>query len=62
VTAAWHASWPLTRWLNERNEREQAITAVRQALGVEAFQAAWEEGAAMALEEAIDYALSDDDE
>ena len=35
------------------------MDATRTALGDEAFDAAWVEGAAMTLEEAVEYALGD---
>ena len=35
------------------------VAAARAGLGETAFQAAWAEGAAMTLEEAVAYALSD---
>jgi tetratricopeptide (TPR) repeat protein len=57
ATAAWHASWPLTRWIKERQEREQAVSKVRSNLGEEAFNSAWEKGQAMTPEQAMGYAL-----
>jgi tetratricopeptide (TPR) repeat protein len=42
---------------NQRGQYEQAIAALRQALGEEAYTAAWNAGKAMALEEAIAFAL-----
>jgi tetratricopeptide (TPR) repeat protein len=38
---------------------EQLASTVRAALGEEAFAAAWEEGQAMTLEQAIEYALAE---
>jgi predicted ATPase/class 3 adenylate cyclase/Tfp pilus assembly protein PilF len=43
----------------DRAEHERSVAAVRTALGEEAFAAAWAEGRAMSLEEAIKYALED---
>jgi len=42
----------------ERAEHDHAITATRSELGAKAFAAAWAEGRAMTLEQAIDYALA----
>ena len=56
ATDAWHTKWHLTRTPRERAEREKAIDYVRQRLGEEAFVAAWKEGQAMTLEQAIAYA------
>jgi non-specific serine/threonine protein kinase len=39
-------------------EREAAIATTRSALGEETFAAAWAEGQAMTLEQALDYALA----
>jgi predicted ATPase/DNA-binding SARP family transcriptional activator len=44
----------------ERAEHDEAIAAVRAALGEEAFAKAWAEGQAMILEEAVAYALRGD--
>ena len=41
------------------SEHEQTTAAVRSALTDEAFEAAWTEGRALALEEAVDYALEE---
>jgi predicted ATPase/Tfp pilus assembly protein PilF len=41
----------------DRNQLKQAITTARLALGEEAFNAAWSEGRAMTLEQAIAYAI-----
>jgi hypothetical protein len=42
----------------ERAEHDQAIAAARAALVEEAFAAAWAEGQAMTIEQAIQLALS----
>jgi hypothetical protein len=42
-------------------EREEALVAARAALGEEAFAAAWAEGQALTLEEAVDVALARDE-
>jgi len=42
-----------------RADYEQGVEAAHGALGKEAFKAAWEEGRAMRLEEAITYALDE---
>ena len=39
-------------------EEAQAVTAARQALGVEAYTAAWAEGRAMTLDQVISFALT----
>jgi predicted ATPase/DNA-binding XRE family transcriptional regulator/Flp pilus assembly protein TadD len=44
---------------SERAEHDQAVAAARAALGEKAFQAAWEEGKKMNLEEAVAYALNE---
>jgi tetratricopeptide (TPR) repeat protein len=46
--------WPVYRHLYERD-----LAAVRAALGDECFEAAWEEGRAMAVKEAVAYALNE---
>jgi predicted ATPase/class 3 adenylate cyclase/Tfp pilus assembly protein PilF len=43
----------------ERAEHDQAIVTARAALGEEAFAAAWEEGKAMTMEQAVEYALEE---
>ena len=44
---------------NERQEYDRTLAAVREALGEEAFAAAWQQGRAMPIEQAITYALED---
>ncbi len=44
----------------DRADYEQNVRSVRDALGEKLFAAAWAEGRAMALERAIEYALSND--
>jgi predicted ATPase/DNA-binding SARP family transcriptional activator len=44
---------------NEREEYERLVSQAREALGEEAFAAAWEAGRAMTWEEAIAYALQE---
>ena len=56
-TDAHHRMVYLTRSPKERQDREQTISKVRQALGEKTFQTIWEEGIEMTLEEAIAYAL-----
>jgi tetratricopeptide (TPR) repeat protein len=41
----------------DQAEHNSAVAAVRQALGEDAFAAAWRAGAALTIEQAIDYAL-----
>jgi non-specific serine/threonine protein kinase len=50
------ASWPP----NYVAGRERTMAAIRTALGEEAFAAAWAEGRALSLEEAIRYALAEE--
>jgi tetratricopeptide (TPR) repeat protein len=45
----------------ERARREQAVAALRDALGEAAFAAAWAEGRALSLEDAVALALEDSD-
>jgi hypothetical protein len=47
-------SWSVLRNLNERD-----LAVTREMLDSEAFEAAWAEGRAMTLEEAVAYALSE---
>ena len=44
------------------HEPEAALRAARAELGEEAFARAWAEGQAMSLEQAVEYALQDEDE
>ncbi len=44
-------------WPADRLEYERSVAAVRSTLSEEAFAAAWAEGRAMTLEQAIAYAL-----
>ncbi len=45
----------------EQDEYDRSVAAAREALGEEAFEAAWAEGRAMTMEEAIAYALGEAD-
>ncbi len=56
ATEGWHQIFKFTRTPLERQGRESAITSLQQALGEKAFATAWEEGQAMTLEQAIEYA------
>lgn len=47
--------------LTDRREFETYIGASRAALGAEAFQAAWDDGIAIPLDAAIEFALGDND-
>jgi hypothetical protein len=42
-----------------RSDQDQALRALRAALGEEGFAAAWAEGQALSLEEAVALALQD---
>jgi len=55
-TQAWHEQDFFKRSPKERLERENAIASLREEIGEEAFIAAWAEGRAMTLEQAIAYA------
>jgi hypothetical protein len=44
--------------LNELEKYDRCVTAAREALGEEAFAAAWAEGRVMPMEQAIAIALS----
>jgi tetratricopeptide (TPR) repeat protein len=46
----------------DRAEHDRSVAAVRTALGEEAFTAAWAEGRAMSLDEAVAYALKTEGE
>ncbi len=46
---------------SERVDRETCFAAARSALGEQAFARAGAEGQAMTLEEAVEYALGDDE-
>jgi hypothetical protein len=43
---------------SQRAEYDQALAALRDTLGVEAFEAAWAEGTALSFDEAIGAALA----
>ena len=43
--------------LPEQADQERVLSEVRAQLGEAAFAAAWEEGQAMTLEQAVEYAL-----
>ena len=45
----------------DRAEHDRSVAAVRTALGEEAFAAAWAEGRAISLEQAVEYALEGGD-
>jgi hypothetical protein len=46
----------------ERVAYERSVSAARSAIGERAFEAAWAEGKAMELEQAISYALEEEAE
>jgi len=49
----------LNNWKTNAAEREQGMTAVRIAIGENAFTNAYEEGKKMSLEEAVAFALEE---
>ncbi len=46
----------------DRDDYERSVAALRAAMGDEAFEAAWAEGRAMTMEEAVAYALGEGDD
>jgi tetratricopeptide (TPR) repeat protein len=56
ATESWYQRFKFAFTQSEREERENAVACLKQALREEVFTAAWERGRAMALEEAIVYA------
>jgi tetratricopeptide (TPR) repeat protein len=56
ATQAWHQKNQYSRTPKEHEMRKNAIVSLKQSIGEEAFAAAWEEGSAMSLEQAIKYA------
>jgi predicted ATPase/DNA-binding SARP family transcriptional activator/Tfp pilus assembly protein PilF len=57
ATEDWHLKFQMIRTPWERRERNEAIAALRQALGEAAFSAAWDDGKNMPLKQAVAYAL-----
>jgi len=47
----------LNNWKTNAAEREQGMTAVRIAIGENAFTNAYEEGKKMSLDEAVEFVL-----
>ena len=45
---------------NDREAYEREVAQARQVLGEAAFAAAWEEGRAMTMEQAVEYALGEE--
>ena len=45
---------------NEQERYDRRVAAAREDLGNDAFSAAWADGRAMSMQQAIDYALSDE--
>ncbi len=46
---------------NEKERFDQRVAVAREALGIDAFAAAWADGRAMSMDQAIDFALSDEE-
>lgn len=55
------AAVPFIRIANIKSDYENALFSAQKKLGEKAFATLCAEGQAMTLEEAIEYALSDDD-
>jgi tetratricopeptide (TPR) repeat protein len=47
-------------WVHEVRDHERVVAAARAALGVDAFDRAWRDGRAMAVDDAVRYALDDE--
>jgi predicted ATPase/DNA-binding CsgD family transcriptional regulator len=58
---ALHETKSIFRDANILAEADARISAVRSGMGEEAWEEAWRKGRAMTLEEAVEYALSEDD-
>jgi predicted ATPase/DNA-binding SARP family transcriptional activator len=56
-----HAPFRFEMSAKERAEHDEAIATARSVLGEDAFSAAWEEGKKMTLDEAIRYAIEEND-
>jgi len=56
---AWHRDTGSPRPLFDGEEEGEAVATLKQALGEDAFNAAWEEGRAMKLEDALALAISE---
>ncbi len=61
VAEAARETFGITMPRPERGDQEHFEKTAREGLGDEAFSAAWAEGRAMTLEQAIEYALKDDE-
>jgi tetratricopeptide (TPR) repeat protein len=59
ATQAWQQKNQYSRTPKEHEMRKNAIASLQQTLGEDAFAAAWEEGMAMTLGQAISYAKED---
>jgi hypothetical protein len=60
ATETLRAALGLRREAVEQAHHDQRVAATRAALAKESFDAAWAEGRAMTLEQAIEYALADE--
>ena len=56
ATEAWYTLYFHDRLPRERQEREDCMAALRTRMGAQAFAAAWAEGQAMKLDQAVAYA------
>ena len=52
---------PYNHDVNRTHRREKRLDSLREALGEDAFNAAWDAGRAMPWEQAVDYALAGPD-
>ena len=58
IAGAARDSWPVVGPWRGAAERTRSLEVSRATLGDDAFAAAWAEGQAMTLEQAVNYALS----
>ena len=49
-------------WPHDRARLEELVTALRASLGEDAFAAAWAEGEAVSLDEAVAYAMEEQED
>jgi predicted ATPase/class 3 adenylate cyclase len=59
ATQAWYYKYQYMRTPKEHEMRKNTIVSLKQSMGEEVFAAAWEEGSAMTLEQAVAFALKE---